>query len=111
MRYTVIDKSGNVLDTGLSAEMAAHTVLTDDGCSYDVRKDDDVWELWSRQEVANRPWSKTICFSLEDTEQAAWADIARQVIARDAFAAGARGPEVMTDEAYAEMLRLSKDED
>ena len=111
MPYTVIDKSGNVLDTGLSAEMAAHTVLTDDGCSYDVRKDGDVWELWSRQEVANRPWSKTIYFSLEETEEAAWKDIAQQVIERDAYAPGARGPEVITDERYKEMLRLLNEEE
>jgi hypothetical protein len=113
--YTTIDRgSGEMLSTGLTATDAAHEVLTDDGRSYELRRaeDGEGFDLWSRQQVANRGWGRTRFFSLGATEGAAWAEIAQEVVdTHDAHAPGSHGPEVMTDAQYREMLaQLAEDE-
>lgn len=108
--FTVIDSnSGEMIETGVTATEAAHIVLTDDSQEYELRpsEDGEGFDLWSRQQVANKGWTRTRFFSLADTEDQAWAEIASEVIY-----AGLRGPEVMTDEAYTEMLaQLAEDEE
>lgn len=96
--YTVINSfSGDVIDSGLSAEMAAHVVLTDDGGEYEVREDErGGWSLWTRKQVANRGWSRTLVGSAESDRDAAEADIWLQVIRAD----WPRHPTVMTDASY-----------
>lgn len=112
--YTTIDRSsGEMISTGLTAERAADEILTDDGRDYELRaaEDGEGFDLWSRQQVANRGWTKTRFFSLADSEDAAWAEIAQEVVdTHDAYAPGSHGPEVMTDAQYAEMLaQLAED--
>jgi hypothetical protein len=80
--YSVSRRDGEYLETGLTLEDAAHRILTDDGCEYELREmsDREGFELWSRQQVANIGWRKTHWFSLEHREPAAWAEIAAEVV-------------------------------
>lgn len=112
--YTLIDKaSGEAIDAGLTAEDAAHAVLTEDGRSYEIRRDPGAPDpflgyyfcVWSRHQVANRPWQRTLYGTWADSEEEAWAEIAHYIAETyDAHAPGAHGPEVMTDAAYARMV-------
>lgn len=98
--YTVIDTVGDVIATGLTAAEAAAEVLTDDSREFDIRADDgNGFELWTRQQVANRGWTQTVVYSLEDDRTAAEAEIYAKVIAAD----WPRHPTVMTDQQYADM--------
>jgi hypothetical protein len=56
--------------------------------------------LWSRHRVANRGWTRTVVYSLEDDRAAAEAEIFDKVINAD----WRHHPTVMTDQQYAEML-------
>lgn len=100
--YTVIDRSsGEALHTGLTAREAAYEILTYDEREYEIRQDEDGgWTLWSRHQVANRGWERTVLFSIHSNQGEAEADIFAQVIAAD----WPRHPEVMTDTDYARML-------
>jgi len=106
--YTVIDRSsGEMIDTGLSAADAARIVLTADSQEYSIREDaDGGFTLWSRQQVANKGWSKTVIWSIATDRAEAEADIFMKVIAADWRGA----PEVVTDEQYAEMIAAVGDE-
>lgn len=99
--FTVInDNSGEVIATGLTAAEAAAEVLTDDGREFDIRaaEDGNGFELWTRQQVANKGWTKTVVYSVKDDRAAAEAEIFAKVIAAD----WPRHPTVMTDAQYAE---------
>ena len=106
--YTIVDTvTGEMIATGLTAKQAADEVLSYDSRSYELRPEEDGegFALWSRQQVANRGWTRTRFFSLAGTEAEAWAEIAEEVVAtHDAYAPGSHGPEVMTDQQYARML-------
>ena len=93
--YTVICTSGHVIATGLTVADAAAEVLTDDGREYEIRaaEDGNGYELWTRQQVANRGWTQTVVYSVEDGRTAAEAEIYAKVIAAD----WPRHPTVMTD--------------
>lgn len=100
--YTVIDNvSGEAIATGLSAADAASEVLTSDGREFEIRLADDGngFELWTRQQVANRGWTCTALYSIEADRSAAEADIFAQVIAAN----WPGRPSVLTDAQYAEM--------
>ena len=99
--YTVIDTNGEAIATGLTAADAAAEVLTDDGRQFDIRaaEDGNGFELWTRQQVANKGWTQTVVYSVEDDRAAAEAEIFANVIAAD----WPRHPTVMTDQQYAEM--------
>lgn len=99
-KYTVIDRnSGEKIDGGLTVAEAAHIVLTDDSQEYDIRpsEDGDGFDLWSRQQVANKGWTKTVIWSISADHDEAEAEIFAKVIAAD----WPRHPEVLTDEQYA----------
>ena len=101
--YTVIDNaSGEAIATGLSAADAAHEVLTSDSQEYDIcpAADGNGFELWTSRRVANKGWTRTVVYSIENDRDAAEAEIFAKVI----VANWPRHPEVMTDAQYAEML-------
>ena len=99
--YTVINpSSGEPEGRHLSAEDAAAIILTHDGCDYEIRSAGERFELWTRQEVANVKWSRTVISSYAATSVAAEAEIYQTVV--DAH--WERHPEAMTDESYDLML-------
>jgi hypothetical protein len=94
--YTVLDTDGKLIARHLTPAEAAHIILTDDGREYEVRENDGIFLLWSRQQVANRPWAKTIVFSLADTIAEAEAEIFASVISAN----WSRHPQAMTDAEF-----------
>jgi len=100
--YTVLDTHGFLIATGQTAADAAAEVLTDDGRDYDIRtaEDGNGFELWTRQQVANKGWTRTAIYSVGDERATAEARIFAKVIAAD----WPRHPTVLTDQQYAEML-------
>ena len=113
--YTAIDRnSGEMIETGLTVAEAAHIILTDDSREYEVRRSElgDSFALWSRQQVANRGWTQTRFYSLAGTADAAWAEIAQKVVdTHNPYAPGSYGPEIVTDDQYAEMLAQRAEEE
>lgn len=101
--YTVIDNgSGEAIATGLNLRDAAAEVLTSDSREYDIREDEDGgFALWSRQQVANKGWTRTVVYSIETDREKAEAEIFGKVIVAD----WPHHPSVMTDEAFADMQR------
>lgn len=81
MLYTVVDMSGELIARDLTAERAAHRILTEDSQEYDIRPDfsGDYWTIWTRQQVANKPWTATL-FGAYGTEAEARADIFARVV-------------------------------
>jgi hypothetical protein len=100
--YTVIDQcSGEKIYGGLTAEDAAHIVLTDDGWDFDIREDEGGgFTLWRRRQVVDRDWRATAIWSFETDRAAAEAEIFEKVI----NTRWPRHPEVVTDERYEEQL-------
>ena len=96
--YTVLDLNGLVLGRGCDLAEAAHIILTDDGREYEIRPaaDGDGFYLWSRQQVANRGWTKPVVFSLESDRAAAEAEIFAAVLA----ARWPQHPEAIPDAEY-----------
>ena len=95
-KFTVIDTDGNQLGRHLTAAAAAHLILTDDGREYQIRLIDGDFALLTRHQVANRPWEKTVLFSVAMTFAEAEAEIFAAVIR----ASWPRHPEAMTDEQF-----------
>jgi len=103
-KYTVINNgSGEAIETGCTVAEAAGIILTDDGADWEIReaeyKSEPIFELWTRKQVANRPWSKTVLFSLATDRDTAEAEIFQDVVAAN----WPRHPYAMTDAAYAEI--------
>lgn len=105
--YTTLSGEGEMIETGLSLSEAAHAVLTSDLREYDVREADGEFTIWSRQQVANRPWAATIFVSYEDGRDEAEADLFLQVVSIERM----RGHcEAITDGQYREMLQQQLDD-
>ena len=108
--YTLIGTDGAALETGLTASEAAQAILWHDSHDYEIRREDDCWQLYvSRGSSASFGGNggltmayagRRLIASFEAGEAAAWEDIAKQVIE----ARWNRVPTVMTGEAYAEMM-------
>lgn len=101
---TVIDQSGTVLGRHLTTKEAAHIILTDDSAEYEIReatwRGSRIFELWTRKQVANEPWSKTIVTSFSDSRDEAESEIFLEVCE-----ANWRGfPEAIPDAEYDAML-------
>jgi len=96
-KFTVTDTDGEPIARHLTVAEAAHIILSDDGRDYEIRPTDNGgFVLWSRQQVANRPWAKTVVFSLADTLAEAEAEIFADVISAN----WPRHPEAMTDAEF-----------
>jgi hypothetical protein len=73
-KFIVVD--GEAIARNLTAAEVAHIILTDDGHEYEIRPTNDGgFQLWTRQQVANKPWTKTLVFSFADTLAEAEAEI------------------------------------
>lgn len=103
--YVIVNRlTDEVIDTDLSAESAAREVLTDDGRAYELRPGElrgkPVMELWVTPRAGWR-MERTILWSDATDPDAAWADIARQVV----DASWDDAPVVYTAERWAEIAR------
>jgi len=80
--YTVARQDGEQREYNLTLAEAARAILQHDGADYDIRPraDGEGFDLWTRQQVAGIPWSRTSVLSLEESEDAAEADIFKQVV-------------------------------
>jgi hypothetical protein len=80
--YTVARQDGEEREYNLTLAEAAHSILTYDGAEYEIRPraDGEGFDLWSRQQVAGRGWTRTHWFSLETDPEAAETDIMRRVV-------------------------------
>ena len=101
MTYTVLTHNGDLIDTGLTADEAARAILTYDGCDFELRPiEDGGFALWSRQQVANKPWQKSlILWSIAENEKEAEADIFVKVLKHSSE--WRHSPYAITDESYA----------
>ncbi len=99
--YT-IDDHGEIT-SGLTAVEAARVLLRDDSCEHEIRLADDVYELWTQQQVSHTPWSKTVIYSFADTATAAEQEVAEKVIASGHWERGEL--QCRTDQQHADMVR------
>jgi len=79
--YTVTSSEGEYPRRNLTVAQAADEILSSDSREWEIRSDDGVWEIWSRQQVANRGWSKTVIYSVEDALEDAATEMFEKVIA------------------------------
>lgn len=101
--YAILSGEGETLATGLNLRDAADAVLTSDSREYEIRPDarGPGFELWARQQVANRPWAVTQFFSIKTDREAAELEIFEKVVASGRFPGH---NEAITDEQHKEML-------
>lgn len=101
--YTILTGEGEMIEAGLNLRDAADAVLTSDSREFDIRADaDGGFTLWTRQLVANRPWTETKFFSILTDRAAAEEEIFAAVLLSPRF----KGHnEAITDEQYADMQR------
>lgn len=101
--YTVIDHNGEA-ESGLTLIEAAREIIQHDGVDYELRPSTlgEGFDLWTRQQVANRPWTRSDMFSLNTDEDAAEIDILTR-FANDSRRHGRF--QIMSDEEYAAMLK------
>lgn len=110
--YT-IDDHGEIT-SGLSAVEAADILLRDDSAEYEVKLAEEgprtkTYELWIRKQIANKPWTRTVIYSIADTEAEAEIDIAEKVIRSGHWERGELA--CRTDEQHAAMMaELAADE-
>lgn len=99
--YTVTDRSGECVRSGLSIADAANEILSSDSRDWDIRPDSDGgFTLWSRQQVASRSWERTAVYSNAANSGDAEREIFQAVVDADW-----RGHDTaMTDQAYARMI-------
>jgi len=104
MLYAVVDQSGELIARDLTTEQAAHEILTVDGQEYEIRPDraGDYWTLWTRQQVANKPWT-AILGSFGLTIADARADIFAHVV-KEADGGRWWKAEAIPQEEYDEMV-------
>lgn len=78
--YIVRSAHGDVIDTNLTAREAAQIILNHDGQDYEIRQNGESYELWYRQQVANKGWTRTVISSYAATEAAAEDEIFAEVL-------------------------------
>ena len=82
LTYTVTTQEGEYPRHGLSLAQAADEILSSDSREWKILLNDGVWEIWSRQQVANQGWSATVIYSVEDDREAAETEMFKKVIAQ-----------------------------
>lgn len=99
--YTVTEpNNGYMIGRHLTVREAAESMLSDDGQDFEIRetagpRGGRIFDLWTRQQVANIGWGKTVIFSFAETREAAEAEIFQKV-----FDANWPGYTVLTDAEY-----------
>lgn len=109
--YTIIDGEGYVMDRGVSLSEAADAIMTSDSREWDIREDENGgFTVWSRQQVANRPWAATAIYSFAANRDEAEREICENIVNSERWSGHC---EAMTDAAYEEMLAqlTAEDED
>lgn len=85
--YTIRD--GETVARGLTTEEAAAWLLNHDGADYEVRAGEECsgvlagerfWELWTRKQVANKPWGRTVVHAIASNEEDGTARIMEEVL-------------------------------
>lgn len=85
--YTIRD--GETVARNLTAEEAAAWLLNDDGADYEIRAGEECsgvlagerfWELWTRKQVANRPWGRTVIHAIAPDEETGTTKIMDEVL-------------------------------
>jgi hypothetical protein len=81
MLYAVVDQGGELIARDLTIENAADEILSTDSQEWEIRADTagDFWALWTRQQVANKPWTATL-IGTYGTEADARAEILAEVV-------------------------------
>ena len=81
MLYCVVNQSGELIERDLTIENAADEILSTDSQEWEIRADTagNFWTLWSRQQVANKPWTATL-IGAYGTEADARAEILAEVV-------------------------------
>lgn len=102
--FTLVDTDGQRTESGLTLIECAREIIQHDGVEYELRPSTpgEGFDLWLRQQVANRPWRRTDMFSIKVDESAAEIDILMR-FANDSRRHGRFS--IMSDEAYAAMLK------
>jgi len=102
--FTLVDHNGDRTESGLTLIEAAREIIQHDGVDYELRPadDGDGFYMWTRQQVANRPWTRTDMFSLDGDEAAAETEILTR-FADDSRRHGRFS--IMSDEGYAAMMK------
>lgn len=107
--YTVFDsQDSRKAMNGLTIDEAAEAILQQDGQEYEIRNQGNFYTLWTRQQVANRPWMQTVFSAVSENEQKAKDSIFNMVLG------DALGQRItwMIDEDYNLMLaKIAKDND
>ena len=82
----MIDYNGELLEEGLSLEDAVHLLLTGDGGSYEIRKEEsefsageELFRLWLKKSSAVR-WTPTLALSVQTDREAAEQEIYKETI-------------------------------
>lgn len=112
MLYAVVDQSGDLIARDLTTEQAAHEILTVDGQEYEMRRDPEgYWSLWTRQQVANRPWTCTLLGSWGQTEDDAKAEVFADALRQADGGRHWMAEAIPQDEYDAMMARLAAEAD
>jgi|GEM_PF-2613039 len=115
--YTVARSDGENREYNLTLAEAARMILQHDGGDYEIRRrpigrlsvDGEGFDLWTRQQVANIPWRKTIFYSpFTNDYDAAETDIFERVIAASRRADW-RGLVATRQDDYLAMLKRTRD--
>jgi hypothetical protein len=82
MLYAVVNQGGELIARDLTIENAADEILSVDSQEWEIRADTagDFWTLWTRQQVANKPWTATLigtCGAEADARAAILAKVVR----------------------------------
>jgi hypothetical protein len=111
-KYTVTDPSGSVIGRGLTAVEAAHKILSYDGHEYILHgTPDGTWYLYVSRDSQNAEGGNggftttygalgTLIISFAESREAAWQDIAEQVIRAE----WRDWPVAMDDDDYDELM-------
>jgi hypothetical protein len=121
--YTVAHEDGEGRESNLTMREAARRILHHDGADYEIRLGDTFekgplagesrFELWTRKQVANRPWSRTAISAIAKTEEIAEAAILAEVVEKSGEWRGEPIAETMDSylSGLREMLADADDED
>ena len=108
--YTIRD--GETVARNLTTEEAAAWLLNDDGADYEVRageectgvlKGERFWELWTRKQVANKTWGRTVIHAIAPDEETGTTKIMEQVIGAGHWEKDELS--CFTDQRYDEMMK------
>lgn len=79
--YDILDHEGYLIAESLTVEEAADEIMTSDGREWEIREDKDGgFTAWTRQQVANRPWSATAVYSFAATRAEAEREICQKIV-------------------------------